>query len=59
MIQSMLTNHWFWGCLTLAVLAWYCTVTLYVAVQGAKDIKQMFRDLSARPRAEDDPRGGA
>jgi len=48
MIQSMLTNHWFWGGLTLAVLAWYSTVTLYVAVQGAKDIRQMLHELSAR-----------
>ena len=59
MIRDMLTNHWFWGSLTLAVLAWYSTVTVYVAVRGASDIKQMFRDLSSSripgvPRSEDD-----
>jgi hypothetical protein len=50
----MLTNHWFWGSLTLAVLAWYSTVTVYVAVKGVMDIKEMFHELSSRQRAEKD-----
>jgi hypothetical protein len=45
---DMLTVHPFWGLLTLAVLVWYSTVTIYVAVRGAYDIKNMLSTLSAR-----------
>ena len=45
-IIDMLTNHWVWGVLTLAVLAWYSTVTVYVAYKGFHDIKQMLRNLA-------------
>lgn len=44
-LSSMLSNHPFWGILTLAVLVWYSTITVYVAVRGAMDIKQMLRKL--------------
>lgn len=44
-ISAMLTNHPFWGLLTLAVLVWYSTVTVYVGVRGFADIKQMLRSL--------------
>lgn len=43
--SAMLTHHPFWGILMLAVLAWYSTVTIYVAVRGVVDIKQMLRKL--------------
>jgi len=29
----------------LAVMVWYSTVTVYVAVQGSLDIRQMLRRL--------------
>lgn len=58
MIQSMLGEHWFWGGLTLAVLVWYSTITFYVAVRGAVDIRTMLRDLAARPKADDQERVG-
>jgi hypothetical protein len=45
-IVDMLTDHPFWGSLTLAVLAWYSTVTVYVAIKGAGDIRRMLRRLS-------------
>jgi hypothetical protein len=45
-IINMLQNHWFWGFLTLACLIWYSTVTIYVAVKGAGDIRNMLRRLS-------------
>jgi hypothetical protein len=48
MITSMLTNHWFWGVLTLAVLVWYSTITVYVSIRGVFDIKHMLRELAAR-----------
>jgi hypothetical protein len=56
MIYSMLTNHGVWGGLTLAVLVWYSTVTAYVAVRGAMDIKHMLRELAARQRDPGEPR---
>jgi hypothetical protein len=44
-LPAMLTNHPFWGLLTLAVLVWYSTVTVYVGVRGAFDIQHMLRKL--------------
>lgn len=42
---AMLTNHPLWGLLTLAVLVWYSTVTIYVGIRGIVDIRQMLRRL--------------
>lgn len=36
----------FWCYLLYACLAWYTSVTLYVAVRGAMDIRTMLRSLS-------------
>ena len=44
-LSSMFSNHPFWGILTLAVLVWYSTITVYVAVRGAVDIQHMLRSL--------------
>ena len=41
-------EHWFWWTLTMACLVWYSTVTVYVAVRGAIDIKGMLGRLSQR-----------
>ncbi len=38
-------KHWFWLALTIAVLVWYSTVTVYVAIRGALDVKQMLARL--------------
>jgi hypothetical protein len=38
-------EHWFWGALTIACVVWYSTITVYVAVRGAVDIKQMLAHL--------------
>lgn len=38
--------HWFWALLTAAALIWYSTVTIYVAIRGVRDIKQMLRNLA-------------
>lgn len=35
----------FWLGVTVACLAWYLTVTIYVAVRGALDIKHMLARL--------------
>ena len=41
-----MTSHWFWGALTLACVIWYSTITVYVAIKGASDIKNMLARLA-------------
>lgn len=45
-IATMLREHWFWGAITLVCLAWYSTITIYVAIKGFGDIRSMLRRLS-------------
>ncbi len=45
-VLTMLKDHWFWGTITLVCLIWYSTVTIYVAIKGAADIRNMLRKLS-------------
>ncbi len=45
-IKVMLTDHWFWGAITVACLAWYSTITIYIAIKGVGDIRSMLRRLS-------------
>ena len=35
----------FWKLLTAACLLWYATITVYVAIRGARDIREMLRRL--------------
>ena len=42
-----MTEHWIWWLLTAACVAWYSSVTVYVAIKGVTDIKTMLRHLSA------------
>lgn len=44
----------FWLGVTVACLAWYVTVTVYVAVRGAFDIKHMLARLDSLRSSEDD-----
>lgn len=37
---------WFWWLLTMACVVWYLTITVYVAIRGAADIKGMLKRLS-------------
>jgi hypothetical protein len=48
MVVDMLKSHPFWGLLTIAVLVWYSTITVYVAIRGSFDIREMFRRLKGR-----------
>ncbi len=58
--SAMLTNHPFWGVLTIAVLVWYSTITVYVSIRGAADIKDMLRKLKeGQDKAEADSRDDA
>ncbi len=38
-------EHWFWLALTITVLVWYSTVTVYVAIRGVLDVKHMLARL--------------
>jgi len=40
-------EHWFWWTMTMACVTWYSTITIYVAVRGAMDIKGMLKRLAA------------
>jgi len=53
-ITPFLTNHPLWGLLTLAVIVWYLTVTIYVGIRGAVDIKHMLATLRKK-HAETNP----
>lgn len=50
-------GHWFWWALTVACVIWYSTVTVYVAVKGVFDIKEMLARLAGR-RVDDNQTGG-
>lgn len=38
-------KHPIWFLLMLACLVWYSTITVYVAIRGALDIRSMLRRL--------------
>ena len=46
----------FWWLVTVACLVWYSTITVYVSIRGAWDIKNMLARLQAlkTERQEDD-----
>jgi len=43
-------EHIFWWLLAMACIVWYSTVTIYVAIKGAADIRQMLSRLSGRDK---------
>jgi hypothetical protein len=38
----------FWWLLTAACVVWYSTITIYVGIRGAMDIKSMLKRLQAQ-----------
>jgi len=38
-------KHLFWWALSMACVVWYSTVTVYVAIKGASDIRNMLARL--------------
>lgn len=44
----MMGQHWFWWIMTAACLVWYSTITVYVAIRGAIDIRKMLKRLEDR-----------
>ena len=47
-----MSNHWFWWALTMACVIWYSTITVYVAIKGASDIKNMLARLGAEAKRD-------
>jgi hypothetical protein len=43
-------GHPFWWLVTMAVVAWYSTITIYVAIKGTLDVREMLDNLGARAR---------
>jgi hypothetical protein len=41
-----MTEHWIWWTLSMSCILWYSTITIYVAIRGAADIKGMLGRLS-------------
>jgi len=48
-----MSQHWFWWVMTAACVLWYSTITVYVAIKGAKDIKNMLARLDATRKQEE------
>jgi hypothetical protein len=51
--RRKMSKHWFWWLLTMTCVAWYLTVTVYVAIKGVTDIKNMLARLAANSREEE------
>ena len=45
-------SHWFWWALSMACVIWYSTVTIYVAIKGARDIRNMLARLDTIRKEE-------
>jgi len=48
-----MSQHWFWWLMAMACVVWYSTITVYVAIKGASDIKHMFARLDATKAREE------
>ncbi len=46
------SGHLFWSLLAIACVVWYSTVTIYVAIRGAFDIRAMLQRLEKLSRDE-------
>jgi hypothetical protein len=44
----------FWWLVAMACIAWYSTITLYVAVRGVRDIRNMLDRLQALNNSDED-----
>lgn len=54
----MHAGHAFWWLMTMACVTWYSSVTVYVAIRGAFDIRHMLQRLAARRDAASPPGQG-
>lgn len=46
-------DHPFWWSITMAVVVWYSTITIYIAFKGAFDIREMLGNLRQRDKRTD------
>lgn len=46
-------KHLFWWALSMACVVWYSTITVYVAIKGAGDIKNMLARLDKDRKPEE------
>jgi len=44
--------QYFWLVMTIVVLVWYSTITIYVAIRGTLDVKHMLSRLSGKYDAD-------
>jgi hypothetical protein len=44
-LMDTIHEHWFWSAMTAAVIMWYSTITVYVAIRGTMDIRGMLQRL--------------
>ena len=51
-LSTALATHPFWILLSLVCLVWYSTITIYIAVKGAFDVREMLQRLRDRHRDE-------
>ncbi len=47
----MIGAHFFWWLLTMACVVWYSTITIYVALKGFVDIKEMLKRIEKKQAA--------
>ena len=50
--KESVTMKQFWWLLTMVSVGWYLTVTIYVAIRGAIDIRQMLDRLQSQKNQE-------
>ena len=50
----MTHGHGFWFLLVWACAIWYSSITIFVSIKGALDIRQMLQDLRRRGEKRDD-----
>ncbi len=46
--MTCLNEHWFWWSLAMACVIWYSSITIYVAIRGVADIKNMLKSLASK-----------
>lgn len=51
-MMNAIGEHWFWWLITAAVMIWYSTITVYVAIKGVTDIRTMLSHLGAMKAAD-------
>jgi hypothetical protein len=53
--MALMTLERFWWLLMIAVVVWYSTVTIYIAVRGTLDVQHMLRALGEKQSGESGP----